>query len=220
MSVLKKLVMILALIAIVIINVSVYWSSHLLNSAREEADSKRKIELLDQANRYFPPNDLVYYDLGKIYYELGIDSSSNNEFSQSYILKSIDSFNQSLKINPASQYCHFNLAKSLFYAQIFSLSIDQNLWEELKKATALVDKNSQIFFEVGKEFMTRWEELSEEDKEFSEEILKRLLEGRDRSKLKGLLHIWDMNVKNPEVIRRILPPDPRFYRTFADFLGE
>jgi tetratricopeptide (TPR) repeat protein len=62
--------------------------------------------------------------------------------------------------------------------------------------------------------------LSAAEKDFTLDILKKLLAQKDEERLLTLLRIWDMNVKDYAVIDRILPEDPATDRAYAGFLGE
>jgi tetratricopeptide (TPR) repeat protein len=102
----------------------------------------------------------------------------------------------------------------------FSPPLDVNCYDEYKKAAILVDYNSQIFYDVGKIFLSRWGELSEENREFTLEILRKVLGGKDREELRTIMQTWEMNVKDYDVMEKILPEDPQIYRMYAKFLGE
>jgi hypothetical protein len=73
---------------------------------------------------------------------------------------------------------------------------------------------------VGKVFLSRWDFLSPNDRNFAVEILKKVIEGRDRERMRSLFYTWGINVGDCGVMDRIFPEDPRIYREFADFLGQ
>ena len=102
----------------------------------------------------------------------------------------------------------------------FSPSLDVSCYDEYKKAAVLVDHNSQIFYDVGKIFLSRWGELSEENREFTLEILRKLVGEKNREELRTIMQTWEMNIKDYDVMEKILPEDPQIYRMYADFLGE
>jgi tetratricopeptide (TPR) repeat protein len=220
MNILKKILLILALFVVAVANILIYWNQHLYYQAEEIEENEKKIEILERANGFYPLNDLVFYELGKAYFDLGIQRLSDKTKSTAYLRKSIQNFKRSVRINPASQFSHFNLGQSLHYMSFFSPSLDVNCYDEYKKAAILVDHNSQIFYDVGKIFLSRWSELSEENKNFTLEILRKLVGGKDREKLWSIMQAWEMNVKNYDVMEKILPEDPQIFRIYADFLGE
>ena len=153
----KKLILLVALIIIGIIEIGMYWNVHLYNRATEKIeDNEKKIKVLKRANRFYLSNDLAHYELGKAYFDLGIKSLQDAELRDSYLKSSVQSFQRSLKINPASIYGHFNFAQSLLYMSYLQPSFEVNYYDEFKKAALLTGHHSQIYFEVGKIFLSRW----------------------------------------------------------------
>jgi len=221
MSNFKNTVFIVVIIAIAIVDILIYWNSHLYYQARERIEGKEeKIEILEKADRFYPFNDLVHYELGKAYFDLGMSDLEEKEPRETYLHKSIQSFTRSLRINPASFFSHFNFAQSLVFMSYLSPSFDVNFYEEYRKAALLTGHNSQIFLEVGKLFLSHWPSLSPEDRDFTLEILKKILGNRDQEKLQSIMQVWDMNVKDYDVMEKILPADSEAYRLYAKFLGE
>lgn len=217
----KKIILTAAFAIIGIIEIGIYWNSHLYYRAKEKIeDNEKKIKVLKNANLFYPSNDLVYYELGKAYFNLGINSLQDKELRDTYLQKSIKSFTRSLKINPCSIFGHFNFAQSLLYMSYFQPSFEVNYYDEYKKAALLTGHHGQIFYEVGKIFLSRWSNLSEEDKDFTIEILKKIVSNKDREQLQAIMQIWEMNVKDYKVMGKILPEDSGVYRLYAQFLGE
>jgi tetratricopeptide (TPR) repeat protein len=92
--------------------------------------------------------------------------------------------------------------------------------DELKKAAFLVDHNSEIFMEVGKLFLSRWDQLSQEDRSFGSSILRKIMESKNRQKLQNIFHVWEINIKDYDVLDQILPEDSFIFRRMAEYLGE
>jgi len=220
MNILKKIVFILALVVVGIVNILIYWNQHLYYQAERIEKNEKKLEILERANKFYPSNDLVFYELGKAYFDLGIRSLNDETKSSAYLKESIQNFKHSVRINPASQFSHFSLAQSLLYMSFFSPALDVNCYDEYKKAAVLVSHNSQIFYNVGKIFLSRWSELSEENREFTLEILRKVVVGKDRKEFRTIVQTWEMNIKDYDVMEKILPEDPRIYRMYAKYLGE
>lgn len=216
----KKAVFILSLVILVISAIAIYWNHCLYQRAENSVDVEEKIKILEKANHYYPFNDLVYYELGIAFYDLGIRNLDEIGLSTSLFQKSISNFHKSLLLNPASQYCHFSLARSLFYLNVLLPSSNLTPEDELKKAAFLVDHNSEIFMEVGKLFLGRWNQLSEEDRIFASGILRKIMESKNRQKLQNLFHVWEINIKDYKVMDQIMPKDPFIFRRMAEYLGE
>ncbi|TEU07623.1 MAG: hypothetical protein E3I52_03155, partial [Candidatus Aminicenantes bacterium] len=183
-------------------------------------DIDKKIKILERANQIYPSNGLVFYELGKAYFDLGIQNLHDRVFSESYLRKSIENYRHSIKINPASFFSHFNFAQSLLYMSFFYPSYDISYYDEYRKAALLAGHNHQIFYEVGKIYLSIWPEISEKDKDFTFDILRKIASGKEREKLQNLMQIWDLNVKDYAVMEKILPEDAVVYRFYARFLGE
>lgn len=197
----KRLLSLIAIAVIGIINILIYCNSHFYYRAKEKIeDSEKKIKTLERANLFYPSNDLVFYELGKAYFDVGIRNLYDKERSHTFLQKSIQNFTRSLRINPASYFCHFDLAQSLLYISYLSPDFDANYYDEHKKAALLAGQNSQIYYEVGRILLSHWPALSEEDKDFTLEILREILKRKEREKLQAVMQIWEMNVKDYEVM--------------------
>ncbi len=217
----KRVFLLAAIAAVGAVNVLIYWNMHLYYRAEEKIeDLDRKVKVLKSANLLYPSNDRVFYELGKSYFDLGMENLQDKTLGKTYLQKSIQYFNSSLKINPASYFGHFNLAQSLLYMSYVSPDFEDNPYEEYKKAALLAGHNSQIYYEVGKIFLSLWPKLVEEDKDFTRETLKKILERKDRQKVQAIMHIWEMNVSEYKVMEEMLPEDASIYRMYAQFLGE
>ncbi len=204
-----------------IVNILIYWNVHLYYRAKEKTeDPEKKIRILKSANLIYPVNDNVFYEIGKSYFDLGMENLDDKTIGQDYLQKSVQNFTRSLKIHPASYFCHFNLAQSLLYLSYVSSDFEGDPYEEYKKAALLAGHNSQIYFEVGKIFLSLWPKLTEKDRDFTQQTLKRILERKDPQMSQAVMHIWEMNVRDYKVMEEMLPEDAPIYRMYAQFLGE
>jgi tetratricopeptide (TPR) repeat protein len=92
--------------------------------------------------------------------------------------------------------------------------------QEFKSAVNLAGDNHEMFYEVGKIFLSWWPLIAEEDKISTIHILKKSLQRNHRDKFLALLPIWEMNVHDYSVIREIIPKRRDFFHIYAQFLGE
>ena len=218
---LKKALLMAAVVVLLIIDIFIYWNQHLFYREKKTEKVDQKVKILERANKFYSLNDLAYYELGKAYFDLGIQTLEEDKtISADYLRKSTQNFERSLRLNPASRFCHFYYAQSLFYMSYLFPSLNKSSYEMYKKAALLAGHNSQIFYEVGKVFLSQWPKLSEKNKEFAIDTLKKIISGADRIKLQTLMHIWEMSIKDYEVMQEILPEDKQIYRMYAKFLGE
>jgi tetratricopeptide (TPR) repeat protein len=217
----KKILTLAALSLIGLAAVCLYWNAHLYYKAKDTIENPaERVRLLEKANAFFPWNDLVHFELGKALFERGNENLGEVPKRDADFRKGLQSFERSLRLSPGSLQAHFQMAQSLLYMTYLSLPVPVGYFEEYKKTALLTGHNSPIFYEVGKVLFSRWPELSAAEKDFTLDILKKLLAQKDQEKLLTLLRIWDMNVKDYAAIARILPEDPAVNRVLAGFLGE
>lgn len=183
-------------------------------------EAEHRIAILERAGRIYPFNDLIFYELGKAYNELGLNSLGERERSRIHLQKSRYQLTHSLRINPPFYFGHYYLARTLHDLSYYSSSFEEKAHQEFKKAACLAGENTQVFYEVGKVFLSQWQSLSQKDKEITLGMLKKVFEGKDRERIHSLFYVWEMNVSDFAVMDRILPEDAQIYADFAEFLGE
>jgi len=220
MEIFKKIIFLVAIAIIAAANIIIFLNSHFYHRGEKAEEAEEKIESLESAAQFFPFNDLVYYEVGKAYLELGTQRFIETEERSAYLEKSIQNFRRAIRINPASPFNHFYLAETQLYLRFFSPPLDESCYDELKKAAILAGENSLIFYEVGKTFLSRWFQISDEDRDFTARILGKVMLRKNWEQVRFLLRIWEMSINDTEVMRRILPEDPDIYLIYADFLGE
>jgi tetratricopeptide (TPR) repeat protein len=93
-------------------------------------------------------------------------------------------------------------------------------FDEFKKAAQLTGHNTQVYFEVGRVLLSRWDSLTADEREMTLDILQKMLAGQDREKFQTLLEIWYLHARDGSLIERIMPESENFYLTYAGFLGD
>jgi hypothetical protein len=217
----KKALILAALGLLGLAAVGSYASIHLYYRAKSlTEDPGARIRLLERAEGFFPWNELVHYELGKAYFERGIEDIGNVSRRDADLKRSFAGFERSLRLDPGALQTHFQFAQSLLYMTYLSLPAPFSWFEEFKKAASLTGHNSQIFFEVGKVLLSRWPTLSPAERVFTRDILERMLAGKDKERLAAILQVWDLNARDYALMDAILPEDPAILRLYARFLGE
>ncbi len=217
----KKALILAALGLLGLAAVCSYANIHLYYRAKSmTGDPGARIRLLERADRFFPWNDLVHFELGKAYFERGIEDLGNVGRRDADLKRSFASFERSLRLDPGALQTHFEFAQSLLYMTYLSLPAPVSWFEEFKKAALLTGHNSQIFFEVGKVLLSRWPSLSPAERVFTRDILERMLAGKDKERLTAVLQVWDLNARDSGLMEAILPEDSSILRLYARFLGE
>lgn len=216
----KKTVYFIFILILLVVTVFKYRNDQLYERSKTVGDSQEKIDILERSIPTKFSTDLVNYELGKSYFDLGIQNLSDKNESIRLLQKAVKNFRQAIQINPASEFSHFYLGQSLFYIKALLPQRNDDPFEEYKKAIRLTGFNSQIFLEVGKIFLSKWSDLSEEDKEFAQDIVKKVLSKKNVKHLHTVLNYWDMNVGELDLLEEALPEDPKIFRAYANFLGE
>ena len=217
----KKILLLFGLGALVIFQGAIAWNARLYWKAKAPAASpEARIRLLRRADAAYAWNDLVPFELGKAYFERGAEALGNPAERDALFSQAVGSFLRSLRLNPGSPEVHFHFAQTLLYMSYLSLPVPVPYFEEYKKAAELTGHNSQIYFEVGKVLLARWETLSAAEKEFTLDILRKMLSGKNEERLLDLLETWNLEVRDTSLLDRILPEDAGLLRAYARFLGE
>jgi tetratricopeptide (TPR) repeat protein len=217
----KKALLLIALAVVAAIQGAVYWNAHLFERARRTAlSAPEKAETLELAARVYPGNERVFLELGRAYFERGAEALGAAGPRDAAFGRSLRAFLKALRLQPASAEAHIGLAQTLQYMNWLALSTPIPYFEEFKKAAALTGHNSQVYYEVGKVLLGRWESLRPEERDFALEILRKSLAGKDPERLRDLLEVWNLHGRDEAVIDRVLPADPAMLRGYARFLGE
>ncbi|HOI44320.1 MAG TPA: tetratricopeptide repeat protein [Candidatus Aminicenantes bacterium] len=217
----KKLMLLLLLAFAGSAEIAIYRSVHLYNQATGKiVDPQDRIHVLEKAVGAFPLNDRAHFELGKAYFELGINHLTDIARRDSFFNQSYRSLIRSLSLNPGSVQAHFHLAQTVQYMDFLSLPAEISSFEEYKKSALLTGHNTQVYYEVGKILLARWPDLSDAERVFTQDILKTMLAGKDAGKLQSLLQVWAVNVNDYSVLDKIIPRDKGILRTIAQFLGE
>jgi hypothetical protein len=216
----KKILRFLLLLILAVVCILVYWNHHLYNRAQKTEEKENRIPILERAVKIYPLNPKVYYELGETHLSMGVQIPEEVEESEAHLEKAVDYYKKSLNRDPVSAFSHFGLAQAYYNMSFFNPSLADLSFEEYRNAALLAGHNTPIFFEVATLFLSRWEELNEENRDFTVSLFKRIFEYADEPEFEKVMQVWEMNVKDYDVIERILPERAWVYRLYARFLGE
>lgn len=204
----KKIALLVALTALALAEISVSWNAALYSKGKAlVADPEGRVRAFRRANAVYPWNDLVHFELGKVYFEQGAEALADPAARDALFGLAVDSFLRSLRLDPGAPAAHFHLAQTLLYMSYLSLPAPLPYFEEYKRAAELTGHNSQIYFEVGQVLLSRWETLAAGEKDFALDILRKSLAGKDETRLLALLETWNLHVRDYGLVDRILPDD-------------
>ncbi|HHF52084.1 MAG TPA: hypothetical protein ENL46_05315 [Candidatus Aminicenantes bacterium] len=214
----KKFLLIVGILGLIALNFSIYWSVHLYYKGKDTANFDRKVSFLKRSQKLNPMNDKVYYELGKAYFDLGTRNFRNKELRDENLEKSIDSFIRSVRLNPGAYSSHFRLAQALSYMDYFK-PVKINYYDQYKKAALLTTYDDDIYFEIGKIMLSRWEQLAEDEREYTLEMMKNVIDVKGSQGLMDVIQVWATYVEDYSVINELLPQKPESLRMYADYLG-
>jgi len=198
----KKFLLIVGILGLIALNFSIYWSVHLYYKGKDTANFDRKVSFLKRSQKLNPMNDKVYYELGKAYFDLGTRNFRNKE----------------LRDENLDYSSHFRLAQALSYMDYFK-PVKINYYDQYKKAALLTTYDDDIYFEIGKIMLSRWEQLAEDEREYTLEMMKNVIDVKGSQGLMDVIQVWATYVEDYSVINELLPQKPESLRMYADYLG-
>ena len=217
----KRFLVWVAIVAIAAIDIAVYWNYHLYRrAAKSGAVGEEKVVRLVKADRVYPLNETVAFELGRAGFELAIDRVEDGKARDASMARAIADMERSLRLNPASARVQFQYAQALLYRSYFAPGDKTRVYEEYKKAARLTGHDAPTYFEVGRILFSQWPSLGEADRRFAVGLLKTVLERQERPKLATVFQIWDLSVRDYGVMARVLPDKAESWRMYAQFLGE
>ncbi|MFH1944941.1 MAG: hypothetical protein ABIK95_04875 [Acidobacteriota bacterium] len=204
-------------------NVLIFLNSHFYLRAKElKNDEVKKIALLKKADRFYPWNPDVSFELGMSYFSCFNQEMQRMEFenSRSSLEEAVSSFKRSIRLNPTFAFSHYYYAQALRYLNTTEGASGGDPYEEFKKAILLAGHNSDIHYQAGLLFLPRWGEMPEGDREFIAENFKKILVGPKKAQFINILNTWFLGDRDYSVIEAIMPDHPQLLQQYADFLGE
>lgn len=223
----KTVFLILVLIGFfALATIAIFWNHYLYSAGKNKESYTKRIKILKRANAVYPKNDLAHYEMGLVNQALGLKDSKFSEVRIARLQDSSDNFERSLRINPLSAHSHYSFGKTL---QSLNESTsgerkagegEQKAIQEYKRAVMLAAHNKQIYLDVGKTFFSRWDKLSEEDREFTKDFLNKISNRIQSKDLIGLMREWADNVKDYSIMDSILPYNMIAYTMYVELLAE
>jgi len=221
MKAFRRLLFIVGLLLVAAVDIAIYWNFHLYRkTVRGQAVNADRVAGLERADRIFPFNELVRFELGQARFGYAMDELENARVRDGALDAGLRDFASSLRLNPASARVQFQYAQALLYRSYFAPSDKIRVYEEYKKAARLTGHQAPIYFEVGKILFSQWAGLGEADRTFTTGLLKTVLGQPDKAKLATIFQIWDLSVRDYGIMEKILPVTADAYRQYAQFLGE
>ncbi len=218
----RKILAALLLFGCAAVEIVLFRGDQLYERARKNpAVPQARIAILEKEQMFYPVHDGLYHELGKAYFELGLENLQNVERRDEAFRNSYRQYILALDINPFSASTHFDFAQALLYMNYLSLPVARiPYFDEFKHAAVLAKYNMDVYYEVGRVMLSRWPALTADERQFAVEIMQRTLQQINPTRLMEVFNLWALNVKDYDFIEKILPRDRTAFRMFAQFLGE
>lgn len=217
----KRFLIAVGLLAVAALDIAIYWNFHLYRrTIKSGAVGAEQIAGLERANRIFPFNEIVRFELGQARFGLAMDSLENERERDTALTAALDDYEHSLRLNPASARVQFQYAQAVLYRSYFAPADKTRVYEEYKKAARLTGHNEPTYFEVGRILLSQWANLGEADRRFALGLLETVLREADKNRLAAVLQIWDLSIRDYTIVEKILPENADAWRQYAQFLGE
>ena len=101
----KKNISLLAIIGLAILNILIYWNTHLYLVSQKKGDLEERIKLLDRAETLWPFYEGIYHELGKAYFEMGLADIGDSEQREQAFTQSQENHQQAIRLNPGWYQC-------------------------------------------------------------------------------------------------------------------
>ena len=168
-------------------------------------------------------NDRAYHARANSLFKQGVGRLGEADLRDADFRLAYRNYLRSLALNPFSPTAHFDFGQTLQYLNALDFPAAERYFDEYRKAAALSGVDTSIYFEVGKILLARWPALSRDERLFVEEITRSLLSFRSpqrEKRLDLLLNLWELNVRETAVLKKIVPQEAGMLRRTAGFLGE
>jgi hypothetical protein len=220
MSLDKRRLLLLAVLAAAGADIVFYGGSRLVARASRFSDPTARIEILERGQHLLGLNDILYRDLGRAAMEAAASDLTASGPRDAQLRRAYNAQLRSLAINPLSAATHFDLAQTLEYMRLFDLPAAEKPLAEYVKAVHLAGRDSDILSRTGKALLANWGALGNEDKRIVRDITRSVLAVKTDERLPEVLELWSLRVQDPAFMRAVLPADPAAYRKYAAFLAE
>jgi hypothetical protein len=217
---LRRVVLLLALVAAAAADISLFRSQALVVRAKAENSAEARIAVLEKDRTLFPLNDELYRLLGRAHFEAGSERMGETTLRDAHFQAAQANLLRSLRLNPLSPAAHFELAQGLEFFRLVGISAERRPVQEYFAAARLGLQDPEILDASGRLLLSQWGTLDEGEKRLTRGLLRTILTGRGDEVLASVLDTWALHIRDYEVIKSVLPADPAAYRRFALYLAE
>jgi tetratricopeptide (TPR) repeat protein len=215
-----RLIVILGLVLAGTADILIFVNGRLFDRSEKVDDPGQRIDILKKANGLYAFNDLAFYGLGKAYLDLGKTNPAPADSNRVALEQAAAHLRRAIRLNPTSPFFHFYYARSLFELSFLSDVSKEVYLGEFRKAANLAAPSTEIFFEVGRTFLSFWPELTDNDRNYALGLVQKIFEEKDKPRTLALFNTWELNSGDFAILEPLLPTDGGILRLYANFLGE
>jgi hypothetical protein len=184
----------------------VHFLSDVYLAVGDAMETGKKMEFYKLSHRIFPFDHTAAYKYGYVLLESGYENKNN-----ALIMESIDWFKKAASRNPFHYYSHYYLGKSYLFhnypnSQYFNEAISQ-----FKKAALIKGGNQAIALDTCKILLSMWPLLSDEDKQFCQNLLSQSMTRFLWEDFAGIVEPWWLYSKDKIFLEQLLEKKPVFF---------
>ena len=221
MSSTKKTAMIAGLILAAAVCVVIYAGLHLTFKARTpDLDTEAKLRVLRSAGKLFPWNEACFEEEAVTLLGRATENIAELGQAQKDIRRAYTSLRRALKLNPGSAAAHFYYAETLDLMRYLGIAGGESPFQEYEKAARLAGPDRNLIRDIGIILFGRWAALSAEERNYTQDLLKKSLQPGDETRFQEVIHVWDLGIRDDDVMQKIIPESPPLLRMYAQFLAD
>ena len=217
----SKAAAVVGLVLGAVVCLTVYSSLSLTEKARTPGlDPEAKIRVLRSARTLFAWNESAFEEAGVTFLGRATDNLGEIDRARADIREARSSLRRALKLNPGSAAAHLYYAKTLDLLKYLDTTGGERSFAEYEKAARLAGPDRSLIRDIGAILFGRWANLSEAERSFALDLLKRTLLPKDEARFREVLQIWDMDIRDDAVMQKIIPDSPPLLRMYAQLLAD
>ncbi len=159
-----------------------------------------------------------------------IDAEPFSEYGYSLMLKyeqspddqvlaeSISYLKKSLSNNILYYQTHFYLGGAYFFQNLKDYTSLEQAVKSYKRSARIWGNNTEVGINTMKVLLSLWPHLTEQDKNFCSELLKRSIRKIRKENFDSLLEIWGLYVRDIGFFKDLLKQNPQYYQNVAEKL--
>lgn len=203
------------LILVVVIFFQVRFLSEVYLAVGDSMGTGKKMKFYKLSHTIFPFDHTAAYKYGYVLLESGYENKNN-----ATILESINWFKKAASGNPFHYYSHYYLGKSYLFHNYPNSKYFNEAISQFKKAAIIRGGNQAIALDTCKILLSMWPLLSDEDKQFCQDLLSQSMTRFLWEDFAGIIEPWWLYSKDRNFLEQLLEKNPGFFSLAAEKLTD